>query len=175
MFLIRGTNWDQIHNGLSPSSLSQVVSSLNPHSSAFFWAIYLTYHLSLCRDATAEAGVLGMPYPAMPGMLTYQERTAPGPRCYRVTLRCWSIGLLLLYPLSCSTQIHREVEWQSSWYCLSGSPSISVHKDHHCFLWTPGPFLARRLSLNLSQPGSQFSPDWFLWASQNPYFNPSSF
>lgn len=41
VFLIRGTNWGQIHCGLSSSTLSQVVASLNPHP---FWTAYLPFH-----------------------------------------------------------------------------------------------------------------------------------
>jgi len=36
----------------------------------------LAYHLLLFRDAAPEPGVLGTSQPAMPGALTYQERTA---------------------------------------------------------------------------------------------------
>lgn len=77
--------------------------------------------------------------------------------CFTVTLRYCIIGLSLLYPLSCS------INWERSWVAESLFFQFSFHFCSQRELWlSPNSWtfcLTRRLSLNLSQPGNQLSPD----------------
>lgn len=173
MFLIRGTNGDQIHDGLDPSSLNQFL----------LWAPTAVLSFKLFSDLSPvavqgcscwswSAGNVTTCHPGY-AHLSGKNCLLQGWRCYRVMLRCCSTGLSLLYPTSCWLKFTQKLSGRVPGVISPAFLPILSIKTIAAFSELLAPCLAKRLSLNLSQPGNQFSPDWFLWAFQNLYFSSS--
>lgn len=141
------------------STLSQVVSSLNPHSRDCFWTIPLTHHLCLAgmQQPNLGTGNATACSVAEDAQLSGKNWSS-GERCKKVL----SGVTPLLYYCCAERERGREggregerKERERTW--MSG---ISVHKDHCCFLQAPRLLLTRGLSLN------QLSPGWFPMSSE---------